>query len=176
MRALRLPTHLPGRLRFVSLPHRYRVARRCPLPRWPRAAHLGPGPFIRRRALRSGSHPRNAWDLPGSWATLVRSPRSRTPGRPHAPGHSARRCCQHLPNGVGPSQLVISRLYHAALALAVYASRPGSLQVSRKTRFRLVASLYRAGSCPAGLLRKVSMYRAVRYISPSPRLRLARSG
>jgi hypothetical protein len=175
MRALRLPMHHPYGLRFVSLPHRYRGARRCSLPRRPRAARPRPGHLVPRRASRAGSLARNAWDLPGSWATLVRSPRSRTPGRPRAPGHTARRCCRHLPNGVGPSQLVISRLYLAALALAVYASRPGSLQISRKTRFRLVASLYRAGASPAGLLRKVSMSRAIRYISPSPRLRLARS-
>ncbi len=88
---------------------------------------------------------------------------------------TARRCCLRLQNSVGPSQFVFSRLNHAALALAVYASRPGLLQDSRKTRFRLGASLYRAGSRPAGLLRKVSMSRTIRYISPSPRLRLARS-
>jgi hypothetical protein len=88
---------------------------------------------------------------------------------------AARRCCQRFQNNGGPSQFVFSRLNHAALALAVYASRPGLLQDSRKTRFRLGASLFRAGSRPAGLLRKVSMSRTIRYISPSPRLCLARS-
>ena len=175
MRALRLPTHLPGRLRFVSLPHRYRVARRCSLPRWPRAAHHRPGPLhspagssLRLSLTECMGSPRFLGN-PRALATLSdpgEASRARPFGAQVLPPPSKRRW---------PSQLVISRLYHAALALAVYASRPGSLQVSRKTRFRLVASLYRAGLSPAGLLRKVSMSRAIRYISPSPRLRLARS-
>ena len=82
--------HHPYGLRFVSLPRRYRGAHRCLLLRRPRAARPRPGHLVRRRASRAGSHTRNAWDLPGSWATLVRSPRSRTPGRPPAPGQSRR--------------------------------------------------------------------------------------
>jgi hypothetical protein len=44
----------------------------------------------------------------------------------------------------------ISRLNPTACTLAVYASRPGLPQDSRKTRFRLVASLLRTGLSPAG--------------------------
>jgi hypothetical protein len=39
----------------------------------------------------------------------------------------------------------ISGLHHTAYTLAVYASQPGSTSGPRKTRFRLVASLVRAG-------------------------------
>lgn len=106
---------------------------------------------------------------------------SQVPGQPSCARHalgprggltrqasSARRCSRRLPNGVGPPNSVLSRLYHAALALAVYASRPGSLQISRKTRFRLVASLYRAGLSPAGSLRKVSMHGLPATFPPPP--------
>jgi len=62
--------HPPKGSRFISLPRWYRGARRCSLLRRPRAARHKPGHLVRRRALRAGSHSRNAWDLPGSWATL----------------------------------------------------------------------------------------------------------
>jgi hypothetical protein len=42
-----------------------------------------------------------------------------------------------------------SGLNHTAYTFAVYASRPGLPQGSRKTRFRLGASLRRAGFSPA---------------------------
>jgi hypothetical protein len=47
-------------------------------------------------------------------------------------------------NGVGSND-DISGLHHTAYTLAVYASQPGSTSGPRKTRFRLVASLVRAG-------------------------------
>ena len=56
-----------------------------------------------------------------------------------------------------PTISVVSRLHHTAPPLAVYASRPQSPTDSRKTRFRLLARLYRAGPSPAGLLQKVSV-------------------
>jgi len=176
MRALRLPVHRPSGLWFVSLPRRYRGARRCSLLRRPRAAHHRPGPSLSPAGLTPRLLLTECMGSPrflGNPRTLapLSDPGEASRARPV----SARRCCRRLLNSVGPAQLVFSRLYHAALVLAVYASRPGLLQDSRKTRFRLVASLCRAGLFPAGLLREVSMSRAVRYISPSPRLRLARS-
>ena len=44
----------------------------------------------------------------------------------------------------------LSRLYHAACTLSVYASQPGSPPDHAHTRFRLVASLDRSGLSPAG--------------------------
>jgi hypothetical protein len=46
--------------------------------------------------------------------------------------------------GVGSND-DISGLYHTVYTLAVYASQPGSTSGPRKTRFRLGASLDRAG-------------------------------
>ena len=80
------------------------------------------------------------------------------------------------PEGVGSRDLPISGLNHTACMLTVYASRP-RLPVCclrpRKTRFRLVAHLGRAGIEPAGFFGEVSAL--VRYViaSSSPRLGLA---
>src|SRR4051794_16755984 len=62
-------------------------------------------------------------------------------------------------NGVGSSD-DISGLHHTACTLAIYASQPGSTSGPRKTRFRLGASLDRAGddlSRPAEIHREVSV-------------------
>ena len=66
--------------------------------------------------------------------------------RPYSPARAAFR---HLKN-VGSRNAVISRLNHTACTLAVYAS-PRRRRLRRKTRFRLVANLCRAGLPPAGL-------------------------
>jgi len=147
MRALRLPVHPPGRLRLVRLPHQYRGARLVRSRSGHAHAHHRPGQIGTPAGLSNRLSPTECMGSPRFLGNpLVRSPRSWTPGRPARPAIPARRCCRHLPNSAGPSQFVLSRLYHAALALAVYASRPGLLRDSRKTRFRLVASLYRAGA------------------------------
>lgn len=51
--------------------------------------------------------------------------------------------------------ITISRLIHTASALAVYASRFG-FPYTGKTRFRRVATPYRVGFEPTGLLRRIS--------------------
>jgi len=64
----------------------------------------------------------------------------------------------HTLTALAPAMRSFSGLNHLAPVLAVYASRPASPPVSRKTRFRLLARLCRAGSLPpAGSLRKVSV-------------------
>jgi hypothetical protein len=58
------------------------------------------------------------------------------------------RCGRQVPQTQRlPRRWVISGLNHAALQPAVYASHPAAFPQSRKTRFRLVANLYRAGTC-----------------------------
>jgi hypothetical protein len=78
--------------------------------RWSR----GPSPYFTRRHV----------GLPGSWRTLVRVPRSRTPAQPTASRHSRRRCGLPPASRCPPAQKdTISGLHHAAHGLAVYASR-----------------------------------------------------
>ena len=104
--------------------------------------------------------------LPGSWGTLPCMPCScPTPAGPlrqairALPYSSARRWCLPPFHTASAPTIAISGLHHTACTLAVYASRsrfPVASVRPRKTRFRLVAHLGRAGFEPAGFLREVS--------------------
>src|ERR1700722_1694789 len=152
-RQLRYPFEFRGdvhgglRLRHLSLQRFHDTvppfARRGPLGRFPRvlaptAALRFPGAHrLALRCLRTPpslrAHPRHARrrrDLPGSWATLARVPRSLTPVEPPRRTFGP---CLATGAAVLPSALYtasasttsgISGLYHAAHVLAVYASWP----------------------------------------------------
>jgi len=84
-------------------------------------------------------------DLPSSQATPV----CICPALRPRPGHdhqaiTVTRCCPRCSDDEGPSNIIVSRLNHAASALAVYASCRHCWRL-RKTRFRPVASRYRVG-------------------------------
>src|ERR1700722_1382112 len=182
-RQLRYPFEFRGdvhgglRLRHLSLQRFHDTvppfARRGPSGRFPRvcapiAALRLPAPPLRSLALRSAVPPSGGGDgasqVPGgpSRTCPALGPRWDRSVRPlgPCPTYWTLRCCLPL---LGrrrlPQICAISRLYHAACTLAVYASRP-RLPVCclrpRKPRFRLVARLGRAGFEPAGSHREVS--------------------
>lgn len=95
---------------------------------------------------------------------LVHLPCSQTPVGPPRQAMAAFRCCPRQQDGKDSSHTVLSRLYHTAFALAVYAScRP--FERRRKTRFRWVANPCRMGFLmPIEFVRRVSAWRF-----PSPR-------
>ena len=59
----------------------------------------------------------------------------------------------HITTSRAPTINLLSRLNHAAPALAVYASQRRVTATPRKTRLQLVANLYCAGLSPAGFHR-----------------------
>ena len=85
--------------------------------------------------------------LPGSWMNLkVKTPCSQTPAGLQAPGHSQRWSMAAAHRNVGGSHKTdLSRLNHTAPSLAVYASQWSLPDPPRKTRYRLLAKLYRTG-------------------------------
>ena len=107
-----------------------------------------PFPFLFQPWKQSGS-PRFLGSLHFRSATLL------DPGRASLPGPLRQfRTAPDKTTTKAPSTLAFSRLSHAASRLAVYASSP-SLPPAGKTRFRLVASLYRVGFLhPQGSSRK----------------------
>ena len=115
---------------------------RAPLPRtrtyWSSGAQPG---------VSSGDE--GASQVPGETPiSLCRALRSRSSSSPHGPRGAE--CCRRWHPLRRPRQHRLSRLNDTASRLAVYASRfllPGR---PRKTRFRLVANLCRAGVGPAG--------------------------
>lgn len=104
-------------------------------------------------------------------------PCSLTPVGLLAPGHCGEGVLSPLDvTRTTPTTKCLSRLIHTAFGFAVYASQAPLRDIGpRKTRFRLVASLCRAGLSPAGShLRGFRSVDACVYIaSPSPRLSLA---
>ena len=96
------PLRSPGVGRFSEgLDHFYRGARAAS-PRW------------RRR------------DLPGSWATLACMPRSQTPADRRTQATTGPAMSSSVQITTSTPRWVLSRLYHAACTLSVYASQPGS--------------------------------------------------
>ena len=96
------PSSLPGAGRFPQgLDHFYRGARAAS-PRW------------RRR------------DLPGSWTTLAYLPRSQTPADRRTQATTGPAMSSSVQLTTSTPRWVLSRLYHAACTLSVYASQPGS--------------------------------------------------
>jgi len=99
-----------------------------------------------------------AWqDLSGSWETLLLACHTLRPRRTSELGLCS---SSMLPSvGLKTSASVItfiSWLNRMACRLAVYASRPGLPQDSRKTRFQVVAILTWTGLAPVGFHIKVS--------------------
>jgi hypothetical protein len=122
------------------------------VPRWARSSLPGEGSppaWVLGLVTRvpTGIMTRRGQGLPGSWASPMRAcpapgprwnlrvwPRSRR-------GDAVFRCC----DGVDFHGAQLSGLTHAACALPVYASQRRLPDQPRNTRFRLVASLCRAG-------------------------------
>jgi len=76
---------------------------------------------------------RKEGDLPGSWGTFAHVPRSQTPAGPPLPGPFEEAMMPSVMSTTSAPASRISGLYHAAHALAVYASRrrsPGAAQDS----------------------------------------------
>ncbi len=147
LRLLRLP--LPPSAQF-------------PLPPVPRSARLfathrvtdtitcEPGRFGKPAPSRHFSAV--AGGLPGSWVThCVRLPCSPTPVGTTAQANTGRGCCRRWFDDDGPPHCLfrgcITQLPHSLSTL-----RSGHCWTPRKTRFRLVANLFRAGFGPAGSL------------------------
>jgi len=77
-------------------------------------------------------------------------PCSLTPAEPSRQAFTALRCCRPAHYRDDLDDTCLSGLTRTAFALAVYASQAPLRCRRRKTRFRLVANLYRAGFPPAG--------------------------
>ena len=148
----------PSRRASSSFARRYRRCARRSLPQVAERCARGPGLLVTPAALRSGSsRDGNDRDLPGSWADPhVRTPCSPTPARPARQALAARQVPPPLSRTTSALSMSsfrgsITRLSHSLSTLRS-AGRPAP----RKTRFRLVASLCRAGFPPAGSHQKVS--------------------
>ena len=90
------------------------------------ATLLGPGIFLLRRP-RAANFGWRGRDLPGSWGILCVHALLLDPGEPHAPRHYGTRDFAFRANNyVGSAFISISRLYHTACTLPVYASQPWS--------------------------------------------------
>lgn len=145
----------PFRLAPVPLAGRYRYALASSLP-WDQALRpTGQGFGEPVSPLRCPSRKRQG--LPGSSGTPCAHALFSDPGGTSAPGHSS---ASVLPSALStasaPTINPLSGLHHTAWTLAVYASPPG-LPGQRKTRFRLLAKLCRAGfRLPAGFQYRVS--------------------
>src|ERR1700691_189819 len=135
-----------GSLGLVPLPHRYYCG--TPKPRRSSSPHfvssLGGTPAPTAAGHRGSD---GGSQVPGDPLCTCPALRPRWTSVP-GPCASSRSSTLVLPsancNGVG-SHDDISGLHHTAYTLAVYASQPGSTSGPRKTRFRLGASLVRAG-------------------------------
>jgi hypothetical protein len=134
----------PCRRASLCFAWRYHALRLSVRSRQPRTHDCGPGVGIR--------YPRPdliAWRGPGRPKFLedpgVPTPCSSTPAGPDTPClvgvPMLPPCCQKR----RLRRVVLSRLNGTALALAVYASSGGLPAPGRKTRFRLLARLYRVG-------------------------------
>ena len=138
-------SHPPGPLGRVPRPHRYYQP--TPTSRPPSTRHFVSFAqhyhrFARLRSLGTGRFPESLdhfyrgaraasarWrrrDIPGSWTTLAYMPRSSTPAdrRTQATTGPAMWSSANLTTSTPHGTL--SRLYHAACTLSVYASQPGS--------------------------------------------------
>ena len=110
-----------------------------------------------------------AWrrqDLPGSWMTLFSHlPRSWTPVGPTCQAVTTRRCCPRSCDCEDPNKYQLSRLNHAASAIAAYASRSRSPQTMQGS-LPAAGRLYQMGLAPTGSFRKVSGFYVIRPPSP----------
>ena len=125
------------------------------------------------RGARAASSRWRRRDIPGSWATLAYMPRSRTPAdrRTQAPTGPARWSSALLTASTPHSGTLgaPSRSLHALCVRFAAGVAPGP----RNTRFRLVASLDRAGLSPAGSRRRFPSCLSVYMASSITKLRLA---
>jgi len=163
----------PFPLHFVAFVPRYREGAPAFAPTGGRTPDAcGPGPLGSRRPSRRSSHgDHGASQVPGR--TLARLPILLGPrGDLGARPISALRCCLRCLDCVRLSRAGLSRLNRSAIALAVYASQCKVTLAPRKTRFRLVANLCRAGLPPAGFELE-GFFDGYVIASPFSRLRLA---
>jgi hypothetical protein len=146
---LRLPGFHPASLRFPSLGGSQRrsvVRSRGGRARRPRAWASTGCPTVHRW---------RSQDLSGSWGSLCALAALSDPGptsAPRAGGAPVLPACR--PMTPAPTSHSISRLDHAARALPVYASQPGSPPDHATLGSRLVASLCRAGFVLPGSIRR----------------------
>ncbi len=148
MRALRFPIAPPALLRCL----------RSAVPWWrPSIRSRGWPDALRSRAWTlywpvapPASFPRRRWDLPGSWMDpCARAPLS-DPGGISAPGHFRRLdAAARKVTAPAPSSIPFEAQSRGSLTRCLRFEER-SCHVPRKTRFRLVASLCRAGFSPAG--------------------------
>ena len=78
------------------------------------------------RGARAASHRWRRRDLPGSWTTLAYMPRSQTPADPQPQAITGPAMWSSADLTTSTPLRTLSRLYHAACTLSVYASQPGS--------------------------------------------------
>jgi len=123
---------------------RYHALRRSVRSQRPRTHDRGPG--VGHPVSPAGL---GAWRGPGRPKFLgnpgVPLPSSPTPAGPSTPCPGGVPLLPPLCQRRRLRRVVLSRLNHTALALAVYASSGGLPTPGRKTRFRLLARLYRVG-------------------------------
>ena len=118
--------------------------------RSPRVGRFSEGPDLFYRGARAASHRWRRRDLPGSWATLAYMPRSSTPAdrRPQATSGPTM-WSSALLTASTPHPGTFEAPSRSLHALCVRFAA-GVAPAPRNTRFRLVASLDRAGLSPAG--------------------------
>ena len=144
----------------------------------PFAAHWQPqGPGTLKSAdPHSREERREQTGLPGSWGT-PRCPRRllKTPAGPPSQADTGERARPpHARTAGAPTTRPISGLNGPARDTRCLRFARGVAPPGRKTRFRLLARLYRVGSRPTGFLRKVSSM-LLTSLSPFPRLTLAQA-
>ncbi len=114
----------------------------------------------RRLAVRRGAAPlvpRRHPDLPGSWRTLLRACPALGPRRGGGrQAVAASPCCLPSLAGRRPSRRNVSRLYHAACTVPVYASQRGLLHDHATHGAGWWPALAGRDWLPAGSRRKVS--------------------
>jgi len=141
---------LPFPLRFVAFAQRYRggVPRFAPTGgRTPDAREPGPLLPVALPALCRGDN--GVSQVPGR--TLARLPSLLRPrGNLGAWPDTALRCSLRLLDGVRPSQSDVFRGSITRPSRSLFTLRSAGRPAPRKTRYRLVASLCRAGLSPAG--------------------------
>ena len=141
--------HRPSRLTSLPSLRSTVVASLLRSHRWPVACAREPGPFIAGGP--PGTYPTETMGSPRFLDEPFRVCRALRPRRDLRARPSRRlHAASALADVRLPHELCLSRLHHAARTLAVYASQDRSPHRSRKTRFRLVARLRRAGLSPAG--------------------------
>ena len=168
-----------SRLRLLA-PRRasLRFLRSALPPAFARLRSLGTGRFPESldhfyRGARAASARWRRRDIPGSWTTLAYMPRSSTPAdrRTQATTGPAMWSSANLTTSTPHGTL--SRLYHAACTLSVYASQPGSPPDHATLDSGWWPALDRSGLSPAGSRRRFPSCLSVYMAFPLTKLCLA---